>query len=394
MQEIEIDIECYINFFLLNYINISTKERGSFIINENTNNIEQIVAFLKQKDVLFIGHNLIGYDNIMLNYLLKYVNALNAEKGLIVCKKLKEINDLIINKKHNDKWDSRLKDLITTKEFNFIDTLSIMNTVDRIGIKQASVNLKYHNVQDLPYEPDKFLTLTEQQEVIDYCFNDCEIGILLYESKRKDLELRKDVSDRYGLNVMNSNDTAIAKKILSKYYSEYTKLPEFDFKDLRSYNKPFFLEEIMPKITFKTKPFQDLYEWFKVQEITEKTEVELKEEESEEKKVKIKYDLKLPNITCRFALGGVHSIDLPGNFKSTNEYDIIDCDFSSWYPYLLLNYAVKPRHVLKEFLDIVKTLTEERIADKNAGRKKDASIKKIIINSIYGECYYSVKKYV
>jgi hypothetical protein len=101
-----------------------------------------------------------GYDNILLNYILKYVNSLNFEKGLIICKKLKEISDLIINRKRNEKWNPKLKDLITTKAFKFVDTLAIMNTIDRVGIKQASVNLKYNNVQDLPYEPDKILTFS------------------------------------------------------------------------------------------------------------------------------------------------------------------------------------------------------------------------------------------
>jgi len=63
---------------------------------------------------------------------------------------------------------------------------------------------------------------------------------------------------------------------------------------------------------------------------------------------------------------------------------LIDCDFSSYYPNLLLNYKIKPRHVDSAFLEIVDRLTKERIKDKNEGRKKDADIKKIVINSIYG----------
>jgi hypothetical protein len=72
-----------------------------------------------------------------------------------------------------------------------------MNTIDKVGLKQASINLKYYNVQELPYEPNSVLNEEEKDVVKEYCFNDCEISCLLYEKKIPDLELRKDVTKRY-----------------------------------------------------------------------------------------------------------------------------------------------------------------------------------------------------
>lgn len=379
------DIEVYPNYFLLNYIDYDSKDQYSYEINESDNCINEIVNFCLKRNVLYIGHNILGYDLLILNYILKNKKELLQLNNLDVCLAIKSISDKIISKKRNEKWHSDLIPLLDFRKFNCIDTLAIMNTVDRVGIKQASINLKYNNVQDLPFEPGTYLTKEEQSIVKEYCFNDCNIGLLLYEKKKPDIELRKDVSERYDIDVTNSNDTGIAKKVLNKYYSEYTNLDIKSFKDLRSYNRPFLLGEVVPKLEFKTKPFQDLYEWFKKQEITEKTDIDLIEDELQEvKKVKIHYDLRLPGITVRFALGGCHSQDPPGKFITTTKEELIDFDFASWYPNLLLNYEVKPRHVKAEFLTIVKTLTLERIKDKQEGRKKDADIKKIIINSIYG----------
>lgn len=373
------DIEIYPNYFLVNSIDYDSKEQKSFIIDENINQLSEIIEFIKEK-AIFIGHNILGFDNLLLNYLLKNETSLRNVSNLEICQKLKTLCDRIINRKRNEKWESDLADLLNFKNFKCIDTLAIMNTIDRTGIKQASINLKYYNVQELPFEPNRILTQEEKDIVKEYCFNDCNISLLLYEAKIPDIELRKDVSKRYKLDVINANDTAIAKKILNKYYSEYTHLDIKDFKDLRSFNAPFLLNDIIPNIEFKTKPFQDLYDWFKKQRITEKTEILLNGEEKSE----ISYTLILDGISVKYALGGCHSIDKPKIFESTDDLETVDCDFASFYPNILINNNIKPRHVKQDFINIVKTLTEERILDKKEGRKKDAEIKKIVINSIYG----------
>lgn len=380
------DCEIYPNYFLLNSYNIETKEKKSFVIDEYENDMIDILNWIKEKKTR-VGHNIISFDNLLLCYLQLNSNWLQECSNLNIVERLKSICDRIINKERNKPWDEDLKKLFKIKDFKYIDTLAIMNTVDRVGLKQASINLKFHNVQELPFEPNSFLNVEEKEIVKQYCFNDCEISALLYERKIPDLELRKEVKKLYNMDVTNYNDTAIAKNILDKYYSEATGLEISKFKDLRSYNKPFYLKEILPKIEFKTKPFQDLYKWFGEQLITEKTQIDLKEEDGENeeiKKSKISYDVMLPNLAIRYALGGLHSIDSPGYFKADNQSLIRDFDFSSYYPNIMINHSIKPRHVDQEFINVLKRLTAERIAKKKEGKKKEAGILKICINSLYG----------
>jgi len=203
------DIECYPNYFLLNFIDYTTKKQYSLEINENTNNLKEIVKFTKVKNTTYVGHNILGYDNLLLNYIVQNRKELVALENLEICSKIKDISDKIINKKRNEQWSDELLELLSFENFNCIDTLALMNTIDRVGIKQASINLKYNNVQELPYAPESILTLDEQQNVKDYCFNDCNISLLLYEKKLPDIELRKDITERYGVDVSNCNDTAI-----------------------------------------------------------------------------------------------------------------------------------------------------------------------------------------
>ena len=47
------DIEIYSNYFLICSIDYSTKERKSFIIDENNNNLEEILEWIKEKTIFF-----------------------------------------------------------------------------------------------------------------------------------------------------------------------------------------------------------------------------------------------------------------------------------------------------------------------------------------------------
>ena len=231
------DIEIYPNYFLICSIDYSTKKKKSFIIDENNNDLEKILEWIKEKKTR-VGHNILSFDNLLLSFLVKNKQKLLYDKNIHIISELKRICDKIINKKRNEHWDDEIKKLFDFK-FDCIDTLAMMNTVDKVGLKQASINLKYQNVQELPYEPNSILNEEEKNVVKEYCFNDCEISCLLYEKKLPDLELRKDVTKRYKIEATNLNDTGIAKKILDKYYSEATNTPIKDFNKLRSYNKPF-----------------------------------------------------------------------------------------------------------------------------------------------------------
>lgn len=384
------DVECYTNLFSVASINYDTRNRQLFVISEKRNDLKAIIEFFKVKKVLYVGHNIASYDNILINFLTKNYNVLRNLSNLDLCFRLKTISDKIIAKKRNEKWSEELKQYLKT-DFKYLDTYQIMNTVDKISLKQASVNLKYHNVQDLPYSPETILTQEQIVEVLSYNFNDCEIQCLLYEHFIPNIELRKEVSKSYKLDVSNANDTAIAKKIIDKNYFEKTGLKIEDFKDLRSFNNPFYLNEIVPTLEFETKEFKDLYQWFKNQLITEKTEISL---DVTEKKEKISYDLIHPEINIRFALGGCHSMDLPGMFVSDNNTTIRDFDFNSFYPYIIIRNKVKARHVKDEFIDILSGITEKRILAKKEGKKKDAEILKIVINStygLYGSSFYWLK---
>ena len=92
------DIEIYSNYFLICSIDYSTKERKSFIIDENINNLDEILEWIKEKKIR-VGHNILGFDNLLLSFLVKNKQNLLQSSNMYIVLELKRICDKIINKK-------------------------------------------------------------------------------------------------------------------------------------------------------------------------------------------------------------------------------------------------------------------------------------------------------
>jgi hypothetical protein len=84
-------------------------------------------------------------------------------------------------------------------------------------------------------------------------------------------------------------------------------------------------------------------------------------------------------------VGGLHSKDLGGLYKSTDYYQILDADVDSYYPRSIVNNKIKPGHLSVVILTIIKNLLDERLYYKRIKDKINSSIQKIIINAIFGK---------
>jgi hypothetical protein len=85
------------------------------------------------------------------------------------------------------------------------------------------------------------------------------------------------------------------------------------------------------------------------------------------------------------ALGGLHSDNKSQIYLSDDNYELIDFDFGSYYPLLMINLEIEPPQLKNVLLPIIQEITEKRLAAKDSGDKITANTLKITINSIYGK---------
>src|SRR5690606_27972360 len=145
-----------------------------------------------------IGYNNQSYDDLMLKHMI--INKEMFTHGVKIneiVSSLKNLSDRIISapklEKMTGKKDKYIQNLKSQKKFGSIDLLELFNTIDKVSLKQISVNMKWPNIIDLPFHPDHIVTYNEIEEIITYNNNDVDITEALLEIKKPDIKFRKDL---------------------------------------------------------------------------------------------------------------------------------------------------------------------------------------------------------
>lgn len=359
------DIETFPNFFSVCFYQIDSKIFRDFVISDNRDDLEEIREYwLKVK--WKIGFNNHRFDDILMRYIMEGGDKVTPSSINSICQ-------LIINTQK--RGDSLYKDPYLMKYLKlYPDSIDLMkiHALHKVGVslKQVGVTLGHHKLQELPKDPLSDIYPEEVDTILMYGRNDVDITRKLFEYSIDDIKLRMSISDQYKVDVKSESRTYIAKKILDKYYQEFTGDNINAFKDLRSYYKQIALKDIVKPFKYKTEGLQTMYETICDTVIEPGGKFELQ------------VDTKA--MKHKMALGGLHSKNKNNVYESDEDYELVDIDFDSYYPKLMLKYEMFPKHLKKEFLNVLKTLTDQRLKAKKSGDKVTADTLKISINSLFG----------
>lgn len=359
----------------LSKMNIKT-----FIISDWKNDIISLIEFLRDIKLL-VGFNSLKYDNLMLDYIYIFKEKYSRFESWQINDDLYGLSQNIIsNNDVNYKWfDDDLKQFY--EPYTTIDLYALVfETVQRKSLKQTAINLKWHRIQDLPIV--YYATIKENQviEIKDYNINDVLITRALHINKKGEVALRIGITEKYGVKVLTNNRSTIADKLIAKFYSDYTGLKYYQFKDKRTHRSEIKLFDIInPKIKFKTKRMQDCLDFLKGYII----KIDLEKDETKDKDKSL-YKVFYDDIVYKVAKGGLHSIDRPRMWSIIDKPNMLmkDADVTSYYPNGVINEQVCPAHLaLIAFQAIAKYVVFERTTAKREGRTIEADALKIVANS-------------
>lgn len=354
------DLEQFPNLHTATFKNIHTKEVKTFVLHESRFELQEYLAFLNTVKGL-IGFNNIGYDYPMLK---KIRSSYNKDISLI--KELYTYSQYLIN---NDKPPIFKQDIpqLDLYKINHYD-----NKNKRTSLKWVEFGLKWDNLQDLPYPHDAFIESDQIQTVLDYNLNDVNATEKFYEHCKPQIELRKSLSKIYGINLINHSDTGIGMEILKREYAKKTKIPEAAFTHWYDSNTNItFSSVISDVVSFKS---------FELQELLSALKSSNQNIFYTEFKRSVLYD----SMYYTIAKGGLHSEKTGTFLKADDKYSLIDIDFGSFYPKLMLNLKIYPPQLGESFLEVLQDLTDRRLHAKAINDKATAESLKITINSIFG----------
>lgn len=381
------------------------------------------------------GFNNQGYDDLMIKAFLMYFNRFDSTKYLIEF--LYNISQKII-KLQSDKeafYEDKELELIRNYRLPYatVDLQRVFalhaaginidkDTGERIkfgkSLKQTSINLKWHELLDFtlpPIDEEEYnlywskkstcrgLNLSELNKLITNDFeryvlpkyikpmlyynkNDVFLCCEIVRQKPDEIKLRYSLSNAFNLNLLSCSRANIADKLLAKFYSELSGLNRKQFEKLRTERTILsFKKIIFPHIKFQTKQLQEL--------LSEMKSISIRRTNKDSFNKTIEFY----GTTYTLATGGIHSVDKPGVFKSTDEFTYIHYDIGSFYPSTMVAYNIAPKHlnqkVFTKMVDYFRTTRlkckhtsdNEEMLIKGVPNKLSAEALKIVINAIYGK---------
>ncbi len=389
------DIETYPNLFAIGFKDVDTGVRKKFrvwadpdnamhIINE----FPKLIDHLLYKTKRLIGYNNKAFDDILVNYCIFEKDRLMKGDPLKICQELKQLANTAILAQQKDDYGEEAATCKRYLKKNYIpstDLILLFNPIDRVSLKQMAVNLKWHNIIDLPYPEYSYLNREQMEEVTDYLDNDVDITELVLHNQAPEIELRYDMKKRTGIDFTNSCRTDIAKKMLINYISKETNIPERKLKRMRTEYTEIALKDcIVPKIRLITKE-GDRLRW-----AIENKVINPNLKETGKKKKQFEFTYKSKYVSHTIGLGGIHSNNPPEIMIADENYIYLDIDATSFYPYLMVNEQFYPAHIGPIFVpiyheNVLKPRVEAKAKIKFDSRFKiDAETLKIVANGTFG----------
>ena len=382
MKRYGYDLEVFKNFFSAMFVDIVTKEVKCFVLwsdgTNSTNDMVELLEFLKEENWL-VGYNSSKYDDLILNCILvKEEEFLNESCEFLLDgiydlsqKIIQNSRDRVFYKANPTKYLCKVK-----HKYKGIDLMSLLGLDKKmVGLKQVSVNMKWNRIQDLPKKFDEEVSKDEIESILEYNRNDVDITIELYNRAIDEVKLRYDVGKQYNVDIISSSRSGMADKLMSKMYADKSGTTYWDFKDIRDRNNIVAFKDIIwNKVKFTTKPLQDLLETLK-----NTTVVCVKGRKDFKERVV------LNECAHEMAKGGLHSKVPSMVVEENSEYVLRDLDFGSFYPNIMLMLKVRPPGLGKPFLEVLETITTQRLKAKKEGLLVDSEALKIVINSVYGK---------
>lgn len=367
------DVEIFPNCF---HVTIKDTEDNSlhlFEVSCRRSQINDLCAYFRKSDAIFVGYNNHHYDDLIINYIIEYQSKMQYMNYWDICKSLFNMSQLII--KQADEPSTLIKHFKYAHYFKSIDLLTMLfSSKLRVGLKEMQMTMHYINVFEYEGDFESYIEEKDIDRMIEYNINDvCSTAELLTRCQ-KDIDIRKWIEKEYGLDTYSMDGVKIGETMLEYFYTKKTGISNKQLKNMSSPMDYIPLEKvILPFVHFKNPILIDLLSDMKKQIIYSK------ERKSYERK------FVLSNVEYSVGVGGIHSIHTPEIFKPKEDEAIGHADVTSMYPSLLIIYDLFPSHLGKDFRNIYKSIYDQRVEAKRNGQKAKNETFKLTLNSVTGK---------
>lgn len=288
------------------------------------------------------------------------------------CEAIKRCSDFIIAGNMRP-WDVERQFNFRTPDFDHIDMIEVVPGM--VSLKVYMGRLHCRKMQDLPIEHDALITPEQRAIIVDYNDNDLDGTAALFRKFVKQIDLRVRMSAEYGVDLRSKSDAQIAEAVIRKRLSDQgvevvkpgVKARAFKFRFPNFLRSAGSIVQGLIDLVRESDFIVDAGGYVKMPEQL------------------VKAKIKIGNSVYRMGIGGLHSSEKSQAVVSDDEYLVIDRDVASYYPAIIINTSLYPWHLGRAFLDVYRSIRDERIVAKRAGNKSTADTLKIVLNGSFGK---------
>jgi DNA polymerase elongation subunit (family B) len=311
---------------------------------------------------------LVGFNSI--NYDLPVVRLALTGAGTV---RLHRASGEIINGMQRREFEQTYTPAVLT-----VDHIDLIEVAPLQGsLKLYAGRLHAPIMKDLPIDPQKALTQAEADTIREYCLNDLDNTALLLAELKGQIELRERLSAEYGQDLRSRSDAQIAEHVISaevcKLNGRFPKRPKDKEGTSYKYKVPAF-------VRYASLSLAGLLDTIRAADfaVGEDGSIQLPKELAE-------LTIRINEGVYRLGIGGLHSSEKAAKHIADEDTLLIDRDVASYYPSIILNQGLFPKHMGKAFLEVYRAIVNRRLAAKEAGNKLEAESLKITINGSFGK---------
>jgi len=354
------------NFFCVCFLNDRTKEKQLFEISFRCNNYNELKLFLEERVKGLKGYNNIYYDSQLIEFI-------QSSRTILQAYNLYQYSQKVIDAPFpfHPEWKLKIPNL------DIFKILHLDNKNRRVGLKWCEYMIDWHNIEDMPHHHDSLINDdSTADEIINYCWNDVLATNELFIKYNKEIELRKSITKKYGINLMNASNSRIGSELLLKLYCDATNRNTEETRKLRTYRNAINVKDIIfPYIKFQSDEFNRIFRHFKSITLSDKESIEV--------------SAIIKGIEYIYGLGGIHASVNNKIIIAEKDELIIDCDVASLYPSIAIVNKLYPEHLGYEFSEVYdRDVVAVRLNEKAKKDKGDKSIVdgfKEVANATYGK---------
>ena len=363
------DLESFPNIFSFAGRFRNSGEVYVFEISDRVNQRDELITFLNYLiniDIEMVGFNNLGYDYLLLHELLTNPYTFDHNKAY-------QLTQTIISSMRGG--GRGFRGISPNKRYiPQIDIFKIChfdNRAKMTSLKALQFAMRSESLEDLPFEVGKVLSDQEKDVLLHYNIHDVDETLKFFLKNEHLLEMRREYLANGVLqgDVINYPSTKIGIEYfisrLGRNKCFVGGKPRQTMRELIE-----FKHIILPKIQFRTEPYNEAFQWFKDQKIYV----------SEKKQPKLKTEL--CGLEFVFGLGGVHSSAENKIFKTDDDYQIIDSDVTGMYPSIAIANRFAPEHLGEAFTNVYRQIVADR-ARHTKGTSQNAALK-LASNGVYG----------